>query len=187
MACRQFSVATGWPSFYGYGVPSAVPPGRRQQKEEIKEETWACGRCSTSKWLTGSPQTKRQLVEFWIAAQVSQLSNQGRSVNTSRLLTLRWSQMKPTGIYALASPSSERLLKDGLKRGGRGVCQFVWHCCDEWIKQINDVDGDFVFQIVLILLPPPFCFSLAKAPLSLLTESASCCYATIRVARVIIE
>lgn len=37
VAHRHFSVATGWPRFYGYGVPSACLPGQRWQKKKKKK------------------------------------------------------------------------------------------------------------------------------------------------------
>lgn len=38
VAHRHFSVATGWPRFYGYGVPSAFLPGQRWQKRRKKKK-----------------------------------------------------------------------------------------------------------------------------------------------------
>lgn len=44
-ACRRctgiFTVATGWPRFYGYGVPSAILPGQRWQRKYRGRSMWA--------------------------------------------------------------------------------------------------------------------------------------------------
>lgn len=72
VAHRRFSVATGWPRFYGYAVPSAFLPGKRWPEEKRKRHEYVGASQPTA---GGSLNQHKQRLVRLIAVRSNQCSS----------------------------------------------------------------------------------------------------------------